>query len=157
VLTVLSLLLFVLAVLAIPPIRGHLGGVNEPLPFLDVLLHPAHLRAYALMFVLTCSTFAMMPYLPKFLIDNVGFDEDDLPLMYLLGGSAALVTMNIVGRLADRYSRLLIFRLLASAALVPLFLLSVLPDGTSVVVVLLFTTLIFILTSGRMVPAMAMI
>jgi predicted MFS family arabinose efflux permease len=157
VLTGLSVLLFVLAVFAIPPIRGHLGGANHPMPFLEVLLRPAHLRAYALVFALVCSTFAMMPYLPKFLIDNVGFQLGQLPLMYLIGGIAALVSMNVVGRLADRYSRLLVFRILASATLIPLLLLSLLPRGTPSATVLVITTLIFILTSGRMVPAMAMI
>lgn len=157
VLTALSVLLFILAVIAIPPIRGHLGGTNRPMPFLDVLLRPAHVRAYALVFALVCSTFAMMPYLPKFLIDNVGFRLGQLQLMYLVGGIAALVSMNVVGRLADRYSRLLIFRILASATLIPLVVLSLLPYGTPSAVVLTITTLTFILTSGRMVPAMAMI
>src|SRR5262249_33037762 len=126
-LTALSALLFVLAVYAIPPLRIHLGGGNPPMPSLDVLSRPAHLRAYALMFALVCSTFAMMPYLPKFLMDNVGFELGHLQLMYLVGGIAALFSMNVVGRLADRYSRLLVFRILASAALIPLFLLSLLP------------------------------
>jgi predicted MFS family arabinose efflux permease len=156
-LTTLSVLLFILAVCAIPPIRGHLGGANHPLSFRDVLSRPAHVRAYALMFALVCSTFAMMPYLPKFLIANVGFHLRHLQLMYLVGGSAALVSMNVVGRLADRYPRLLVFRILASATLLPLLLLSLLPHGTPPAVVLLLTTLIFILSSGRMVPAMAMI
>jgi predicted MFS family arabinose efflux permease len=156
-LTVQSAVLFALAVLAIPPIRGHLGGANRPLPFLDVLSRPAHLRAYALMFALVCSTFAMMPYLPKFLIDNVGFRPGHLQLMYLVGGVAALVSMNVVGRLADRYARLLVFRIFASATLVPLLLLSLLPRGTPPAVVLLITTLLFVLSSARMVPAMAMV
>src|SRR5262245_9749299 len=156
-LTALSVLLFVLAVVATPPIRGHLGGANHPLPFRAVLSRPAHLRAYALMFALVCSTFAMMPYVPKFLIDNVGFRLGHLQLMYLVGGLAALVSMNVVGRLADRYPRLLVFRIFASATLIALLLLSLLPHGTPPAVVLLITTLIFILTSGRMVPAMAMI
>ena len=155
VLTALSVLLFVLAVFAIPPIRGHLGGAT--MPFLDVLSRPAHLRAYALMFCLVCSTFAMLPYLPKFLVDNVGFRLGELQLMYLIGGIAALVSMNVVGRLADRHSRLLVFRILASVTLIPLLVLSLLPHGTPSAVVLLFTTLVFVLTSGRMVPAMAMI
>src|SRR5262245_39141843 len=70
VLTVVSVLLFVLAVFAIPPIRGHLASDSHPMPFRELVSRPAHLRAYALMFALTCSTFAMMPYLPKFLLEN---------------------------------------------------------------------------------------
>src|SRR5262249_33270193 len=139
-LAALSVLLFILAVFAIPPIRGHLGGANHPLAFLDVLSRPAHLRAYALMFALVCSTFAMMPYLPKFLIDNVGFRLGHLQLMYLVGGAAALFGMNIVGRLADRYPRLLVFRIFALATLAPLLLVSLLPHGTSPAAVLVVTT-----------------
>jgi predicted MFS family arabinose efflux permease len=157
VLTALSVLLFLVSLFAIPPIRGHLEGHNQPIPFLEVLLRPSHLRAYALMFALVCSTFTMMPYLPKFLIDNVGLNVADLQLMYLIGGIAALVSMNMVGRLADRYPRLLVFRILATGTMIPLLGMTLLPHGTPVALVLLITTLVFILTTSRMVPAMAMI
>ncbi len=157
VLTFLSIALFVLAALAIPPIRGHLGGLNLPIAFREVLLRPAHIRAYALMFALVCSSFVMMPFLPKFLTVNVGFLEANLKLMYVIGGVAALVSMNVIGRLADSYPRLIIFRVFAFLSLIPLFTLSVLPQGTSTAVVLLITTLVFVLSSARMVPAMAMI
>ena len=52
-------------------------------------------------------------YLATFLVKNVGRSMGELQLVYLCGGCAALLTMNVVGRLADRFDKLLVFRVLA--------------------------------------------
>ncbi len=77
--------------------------------------------------------------------------------MYLLGGVATLLSMNVAGRLADRFPRLAIFRLFASLALIPILALPWLPAGSPLWWMLLTTTAMMVLTSARMVPAMAMI
>jgi predicted MFS family arabinose efflux permease len=155
VLGVASVVLLLLACWVMPSVAGHLE--HERLSFREVVLRPSHLRAYALMIALVMSTFAMMPYLPAFLEKNVGRTDRDIGMMYLLGGAATLLSMNLVGRLADRFPRLLMFRLLALLALVPIVALPFLPAGSALWQMLTLTTAVMVLTSGRMVPAMAMI
>jgi predicted MFS family arabinose efflux permease len=148
---------WLIACLAAPPLRGHLGAAHSRPGLWEVASRPAHLKAYGLMLSLVFSGFLVFPFLPVYLVKNVGVAEKQLWLVYFLGGLATLVSMNVVGRLADRFPRLLLFRVLALVALGPIVIVTRLPHGTPLAVVLAVTTLIMILNSGRMVPATAMV
>jgi predicted MFS family arabinose efflux permease len=150
-----SVLMLLFACWIMPSVAGHLE--HERLPFGEVIFRPNHLRAYALMIALVMNTFTMMPYIAAFLEKNVQRTKQDIGLMYLLGGAATLLTMNLVGRLADRFPRLAVFRVLVVLALIPMLALPWLPPGSALWLTLLITTALMVLTSGRMVPAMAMI
>jgi predicted MFS family arabinose efflux permease len=157
VLAILSSALLPFAARVMPPVRHHLDGGHEvPDSPWKLLLLPAHLKAYVLMVCLVLGTFTIIPYLPTFLVGNLGWTESELALMYLFGGIGTLLTMSVFGRLADRFGKLPVFRVLASLTMVPVLLitnLSPAPLG----VVLLITTLFFVVASGRMVPAMALV
>ena len=154
-----------LAALVLPPMRGHLrpeaGGLDlgeRPRPRWPPLLMDAnHLRAFALMVAIMFTSFLMGPYLATFLVDNVGIDQVDLQYVYLCGGLVTILTLTPIGWLADRFGKLPVFRILAVATMVPILLLSNLPWGVGLPVVLVLTTLQMVVMSGRMVPAMAMI
>src|SRR5262245_13766556 len=139
-LTLLSVALFALAVVAIPSLRGHLRSDDEAgVGLLEVLLRPAYLKAYLVMFTLVFGGFLVIPFIADYLVKNVGVSGGGVQLMYVLGGVATLLTMNVAGKLADRFPRLLLFRLLGSLALIPIFVLTCLPRGTPLPVVLLVT------------------
>ncbi len=153
----LSGAVLLLAAWVLPPLRGHLGRHHARVPAWEVATEPNHLRAFALMASLIGSSFLVVPYLATAMVANVGLLETELKYIYLCGGLTTLLTLPLVGRLADRLGKLLVFRVLALASMVPLFLITVLPAGLSLVLVLLVTTLLFVATSGRMVPGMALI
>ncbi len=153
----LSVLVLVAACFTLPPLRGHLDHpAPEPGGLLRILLEPNHLRAYALMAALVLGVFMLVPYLAIYLVANVGRTEGELPYVYLCGGLATLGTVTVFGRLADRYGKLRVFRLAALATVVPILLLTNLPP-VSLAVALALTTLFMVTTSGRMVPAQALI
>jgi len=122
-----------------------------------VLADENHLRAFALTCALVFSSFLLGPFLPTFLTDNVGVDQENLKLMYLCGGLATLATMTVFGRLADRFGKLRVFRVLALLTMVPILIVTNLPAGLSLWLVLSATTLFMVMMSGRMVPAMALL
>jgi predicted MFS family arabinose efflux permease len=154
----MSLAVMVLAAVVLPPLRGHLGrGHHRPVPTWPVLAHPNHLRAFALMGALVFSSFLFGPYLPTFLEANVGMRQTELKFVYLFGGLATLATMTVFGRLADRFGKLLVFQILALASLVPFIVVTNLPGGLALPVLLTITTLYMVITSGRWVPAMALV
>jgi MFS transporter, DHA1 family, inner membrane transport protein len=95
--------------------------------------------------------------LPTFLEMNVGLDHRDLKYMYIYGGLATLVTMTLFGRMSDRFGKLLMFRILAASAMLPMVVLPILPARTALPLVLIATTLFMVAISGRWVPAMALI
>jgi predicted MFS family arabinose efflux permease len=151
----LSAALWLLAAVCLPALRRHLGGGNRPIALWKVFLLPAHLRAFALMICLVLSTFMIVPYLATYLVVNLGWSEGDLPLLYLFGGAATIVTMSLFGRLADRHGKLPVFRVLGLTTAVPLVLLTNLPV-VPLAVGLVVTTLYMVVASGRMVPAVAL-
>jgi predicted MFS family arabinose efflux permease len=153
----LSAVLWLLAGVLIGPLRRHLDGKRHHLPPWAILMERGHVPAYLLMSVLVLSIFMLVPYLPMFLVCNLGYAEDQLFLVYLCSGLTTLVTLPLIGRLADRFGKLRIFRIFALLTAAVIVLLTNLSPPMSAVVVLLVTTLFTVSTSGRMVPAMALI
>ncbi len=158
VLGVLGIGVLVLVGLVLPPLRGHLDRkqADPAATTWEVLTEPTHLRAYILMTALVFSSFLVVPHLATYLVRNVGLTEDDLPWIYLSGGSATLLTLTPIGRLADRRGKLPVFRLFGLLTIVPLLILSNLPRGP-LVSALAAMTLFMVMSSGRMVPAMALV
>jgi predicted MFS family arabinose efflux permease len=149
-----------MAWIVLPPLRSHLShrrNVDPLKEFVEIITQPTHLRAYILMVLLVISSFMVIPYLTTYIVANLGRAETELPYIYLTGGAATLITLNLIGRLSDRFGKLLFFRILALATGIPVLLITNMPAGTWLVWILIITTLFFIFTSGRMVPGMAMI
>jgi predicted MFS family arabinose efflux permease len=141
----------------LPPMRGHLGRERESIrETWSMLRQPAHLRAYAFMIMLVLGSFTIAPHFSDFLVHNVGLAKDDLAYVYLSGGLLTFVTLPRVGRCADRFGKRLVFRIMAGCTLVTILVLTNLPPA-SLISVLSVTTLYWIFTSGRWVPAMAMV
>jgi predicted MFS family arabinose efflux permease len=142
----------------LPPLRGHLGAPSaegEP-GLLRVLLEPNHVRAYAMTVALVFGVFMVGAYVPSYLVANVGLARSDLKWIYFFGGLGTLLPVTLFGRLADRYGKLRVFRILALATVGSILLLANLPPVTLPVAIgayVLFT----LTTSGRWVPAQAMI
>jgi len=151
-------LVLVIAVFALPPLRGHIGhSSGRGVGTLALITNPNHVRAYLLMVSLVVASFTVFPYIPTYLTANVGMHQDQLKWMYLAGGLATLITLTYFGRLADRFGKLLVFRWLALATVVSVIIVTNLPSGLSLALVLGVTTFMFIATSGRMVPATALL
>jgi DHA1 family inner membrane transport protein len=137
--------------------RGHLG--RERLSSAEtwgMLRQPAHLRAYAFMIMLVVGSFTVAPHFSDFLVHNVGRTKDQLAYVYLSGGLLTLVTLPLVGRCADRFGKRLVFRLMAGCTLLTILVLTNLP-AAPLLPVLMVTSMYWIFTSGRWVPAMALI
>jgi predicted MFS family arabinose efflux permease len=157
VLGVFSLTILLLAYRVLPPLRGHLGHRRRSaLETWAVLVQPAHLRAYLFMIMLVMGTFTIAPHFSDYLVHNVGLDKGEIAYVYLLGGLVTLATLPLAGRFADRVGKRTIFRLMAFCTLVMLLVLSNL-QPMPLVAVLVVTTLYWIFTSSRWVPAMALI
>jgi predicted MFS family arabinose efflux permease len=157
VLGLLCLIVWVLAWRVLPPCRKHLTHSAGPtIGIWKVATEPAHVRAYALMVTLVLSTFVIFPYLSIYLVGTVGIRNEDLVYVWLCGGLATLVTTSLFGWLSDRFGKLRMFRILALLTGVPVVILANLPP-VHLAVVLGVTTLLMVASSGRMVPAMALI
>jgi predicted MFS family arabinose efflux permease len=108
------------------------------------------------MIVLVMGSFTIAPHFSDYLVHNVGREKDDLEYVYLFGGLLTFVTLPLVGRFADRYGKRVVFRIMGTCTLLTLLVLTRLP-AMQLLPLLVVTTLYWIFTSGRWVPAMAMV
>jgi len=156
---ILSLMAIVVGMRVLPELRQHLGEPKRAHPFsamFAVLRDPNHQRTLLLSALIIFSGFTVIPYITVYAVGNVGISQHDIPIIYLFGGGATLFTARYIGRLADAHGKVEVYRLVALAAILPLVLV------THVGAVPLWgwvacTTTFFVLLSGRMVPAMAII
>jgi predicted MFS family arabinose efflux permease len=115
-----------------------------------------HLKAFTLIVTLMIGSFTVFPYLSAYLVANVGLSEHQLPLVYIAGGALTLFAAPIVGRLADRFGKLTVYRLIAPFSAVLLIVMTHLPPVHTAVAVALFGAMM-VCNVGRMIPAMAMV
>jgi MFS transporter, DHA1 family, inner membrane transport protein len=121
-----------------------------------IFLEANHLRAFALMSALMISGFSVIPFLSAYLVSNVGVAEKHLRWAYVAGGIVTLVGMPTIGRLADRFGKLRVYRFVVPANAALLLTVTSLPP-LPLTLVLLVTAATMLSNGGRMVPAMAMI
>jgi MFS transporter, DHA1 family, inner membrane transport protein len=155
---ILSAGMLILAAALLPSFRGHLSEpVREDESLRGVALDPNHVRAFLLMLALVASSFLIAPFIATYLEFNVKLPKEQLKYVYLCGGLATLLTLTLFGKLSDRFGKLRVFRVVGLACAVPFLWIPNLPEGASMVVIILATMSMFVFTSGRMVPAMALI
>ena len=155
----ISSLILYLGYRNIPKIAGHLDHVHEGSRLsqvLKILIAPQHVKAFIFMALIMITGFSVIPYIALYLTSNVGISNSYISLIYLCGGVATLMSSRFIGHMSDKYGKVTVFRVLAIVSLVPLLVTTNLPV-TPLWIVLINSTAFFILVSGRMIPAMAMV
>ena len=148
-----------IAATTLPPLRSHLKKATHQHPlrvFFETFTQPNHVNAFALVVMLMVAGFTVFPYISPFMVSNVGMDEDKLPLMFVAGGVLTLFSAPWIGRLADRYGKLPVFRVVAPvSAIMTLALTNLVPVHAAIAIAVMAGLMVS--NSGRMVAAMAMI
>lgn len=160
-LAAITAIVLLLTALALPPMREHLvARETRRAPFVElwaVAREPRHLRAFALTVAIMFSAFTVVPFLSPYLVENVGMPERRLDLIYLAGGLATLVTGPLVfGPLADRFGHARVFAATVVASIVPILAVTNLPP-VPLPAILVVTTIMMVMASGRMISATALI
>jgi predicted MFS family arabinose efflux permease len=143
----------------IPKITGHLGQTHEGSrlsQIRNIFFAHQHLRAFVFMALIMLTGFSVIPYIALYLTANVGIDNSYISLIYLCGGIATLMSSRVIGHMADHYGKVKVFRVLAVISLIPLVVTTNLMP-VPLWVVLINSTAFFVLVSGRMIPAMAIV
>ena len=155
----ISILILFVGYRYIPKISGHLDHAHEGNRFkqiYDILIAHEHARAFAFMGLIMITGFSVIPYIALYLTSNIGVANSYISLIYLCGGVATLMSSRLIGHMADKYGKVRVFRILAIVSLIPLLVTTNLVP-VPFWVVLINSTSFFILISGRMIPAMAIV
>ena len=122
----------------------------------QVLSDANHLKAFGVSGLMMFAGFTVIPYITIYLQANAGMQTAEVPWIYLCGGVATLLSARYFGRLTDRVGKVRVFQRLALAVVVPL-MANTLSQGLPLWGLLVVSTLLFTVMSGRMIPGMAMI
>jgi predicted MFS family arabinose efflux permease len=155
---VMSLGFAALGLRLLPAVTAHLAVRRaDLLPALwSEVRDPNHLRAFVFMALMVFSGFTVIPYVSLYLVANVGVREQDLPQIYLAGGAATFLAARVIGRLADRFGKLRMYRVLAALSILPLLAMTHAP-ALPLAWVIVLSVAFFVLVSGRFIPAMALV
>lgn len=156
-LVIIGLPILGLAAFGLPKLDHPRMAHRHPLRSLaETFADANHLNAFALIVMLSIGGFAVIPYISAYLVANVGMPEGELPLVYIAGGALTLVSAPWIGRQADRYGKLQVYRLIAPLSAALMLGITYLPPMSTVLAVTV-VSLLMVCNSGRMIAAMAMI
>lgn len=156
---VLSVVFIAVGLRFLPELRHHLSAEKRSHLFSStfaVLGEANHRRALLYSALIIFSGFTVIPYITVYAVNNVGIAQQDIPIVYFVGGCSTLISARLIGYWADKYGKVEVYRRVALAAMLPLLVLThvgALPLWLWV----MCTATFFVLVSGRMIPAMAII
>ena len=155
-----SLLNAVAVYFTLPPVVSHLDGKGKGSNSWEFIKKiPSHTNQWMALtytMLLMFGHFAVIPFITPYLVQNVGFERDQITFVYLVGGLATMFSNPRIGKWADKTSRYRVFNIVAVLSIIPILLLTNLPV-VPVWVALLITGAFFVLAGGRMVPSTAII
>ncbi len=154
----LALLIGMAVLWKLQPLNEHLKIQTDKSAFTH-LIHTLKKRNYRIGFiataVLSMGGFMIMPFTSAFIVNNVGISQSSLPLVFLFTGLSSIIIMPVIGKLSDRFSKMLLFTigtLIASVMIVIYTNLTPVPMW----VVILINMVLFMGIMSRMVPATAL-
>lgn len=157
----LGVLIAVLIALFVPPVNKHLQQPStekrNPFHVLTVIFNtPNQMRALTLSIVLMLGHFCIIPFIAPSLVGNVGYSQDNIFLIYLVGGLLTIFTAPMVGKIADRRGKYPVFVFFALCSLIPVWLITNLWP-MPLWAVLSISGLFFVTINGRLIPTQAIV
>ena len=146
----------------IPSMTAHIkvkieNDISSPFSVLiNVCKIPAQRSALIFSGLLMMGHFLIIPFINPYLEFNKGFSKDATPIIYLVGGISSLLAALYLGRLSDKRGKLAVFSVSVFVSLFMVLIITKMPN-VPFGVVLLFFSIWFIVATGRIVTAQAMI
>jgi len=144
----------------VPRLDGHLSN-QEPVSrqrfevITNILHDPNQLRALWLTTTIMLGHFSIIPFIAPYLTANANFSENNLYLIYAVGGALTLFSAPQVGKLADRKGKYPVFVVFALLSMIPMWLITNM-NTNSLPIVLGTAGTFFIFSNGRLIPTQAM-
>lgn len=167
-LTVVGFFVLFFIVKEMPNLKGHMKEASTEVlskkqtvqrmlkEFKIIFSDSNHQRAFMLSIAIMLSGFMVIPFVPPYMVNNVGLTEKELPYIYFFGGLCTFVTSRLIGAFSDKYGKFKMFSIVAPLSMIPILIVTNLPP-VSLVIALMCSTMFFVLVSGRFVPVMAII
>ena len=159
-LVVFCALIWIGALRVVPSLTSHLAKSAPPLlavipNLFRLIVKPNHVRAFILVLAMVTSNMLIIPFISPVLVANLGIAPDEIAYIYIAGGIATLFTARWIGRLADRYGKVRVFRYVAAFSILPTLVFTHLPHWKLWAIVAFFP-FFMVAMSGRFIPMQAL-
>ena len=155
----LASIIWLITMFKLRPITKHLELKTERTA-IKHLWHTIKQRSYRVGFLMTAllslGGFMMMPWGSAFAVNNLHVTYEQLPVLFMASGVAAIVIMPLVGKLSDKIDKVKIFTVAAAWMMVVVVIYTNL-SPVPFVVIMIMNILMMIGIMSRMVPAMALV
>lgn len=156
----LGIVVIFLIIRFVPKLDKHLKNREtnpNPLDVITIILNnPNQLKALCLSTTIMLGHFSIIPYISPTLVANVGFSQQNIFMIYLVGGLLTIFTAPMVGKLADKQGKYPVFVIFAFLSMIPIYLITNMFSG-AVWAVLLVAGIFFVFSNGRLIPTQAII
>ena len=156
---IMSAVIILLIVLKIQPINEHLK-LQERRNALSHLWATISKGNYRMGFLATAllsiGGFMIMPFGSVYAINNLKITQEQLPILFMVGGVASLIIMPVIGRVSDRVDK---FKVFAGASIWAMVMILVYTNlsATPLWEVIVLNILLMMGILSRMVPSTALI
>ena len=155
---ILAILLGIALVIKLNPLTEHLKLINNK-NALQHLLQTIKKKDYRIGFLATAllsmGGFMIMPFSTAFMVNNIHIAQSQVAIIFFFTGIFSIIIMPIVGKLSDKFDKLLIFGIGTIIAIVMVVIYTHL-SPVPIWLVIIVNIVLFIGIMSRMVPATAL-
>ena len=155
---ILAFILGIALVIKLKPLTEHLKLINNK-NALQHLLQTIKKKDYRIGFLATAllsmGGFMIMPFSTAFIVNNIHIAQSQVAIIFFFTGIFSIIIMPIVGKLSDKYDKLMIFGIGTIIAIVMVVIYTHL-SPVPIWLVIIVNIVLFIGIMSRMVPATAL-
>ena len=155
---ILAFILGIALVIKLKPLTEHLKLINNK-NALQHLLQTIKKKDYRIGFLATAllsmGGFLIMPFSTAFIVNNIHIAQSQVAIIFFFTGIFSIIIMPIVGKLSDKYDKLMIFGIGTIIAIVMVVIYTHL-SPVPIWLVIIVNIILFIGIMSRMVPATAL-
>ena len=156
---VLSAIIWLITLVKLHPVSKHLDLKTEKTAVTHLwhtLTQPQYRVGFLMTALLSLGGFMMMPWGSAFAVNNLHVSYEQLPVLFMASGLAALIIMPMIGKLSDKVDKVRIFTIAAIAMMVIIVIYTNL-QPVPFLLILSLNILMMMAIMSRIVPAMALV
>jgi len=141
------------------PVTEHLKIRSDESAYhhlLDTFRTPRYLLAFANTGLLTTGAFMLMPFGTAFAVNNLEIPFEEMPVLFLVTGAAAMVLGPLIGRATDRLGKFNVFTF-GAAVSIPTVVYYTHMGPSSLGLLILVQVIFFVGIFSRTIPSQALI
>ena len=156
---IMSLVIILIIIVKIKPIADHLLVQNKQNAIRHLLLtisKAEYRMGFLATALLSIGGFMIMPFGSVFAINNLKITQEQLPILFMVGGVFSLIIMPVVGRISDKVDKFKVFSIATVWSIIMIIIYTNL-SVTPLWQVIIFNVLLMMGILSRMIPSMALI